>query len=67
MSDNNRTIMELYCLERAKLESQNRGRWIAQTECWHELGRAQDSWCHQKRPLQQSMYSGPMETQRQQS
>jgi hypothetical protein len=67
MSDNDCTIMELYCLERAKLEPQNRGRWIAQAERWHELRRAQNSWRHQKKSLQQSMYAGPMETQRQQS
>jgi hypothetical protein len=32
MNDNNCTIMELYCLERAKLEPQARGKWIAQAE-----------------------------------
>ncbi len=41
MSDNDCTIMELYCLERAKLEPHNRGKWIAQAERWHELERAQ--------------------------
>jgi hypothetical protein len=30
MSDNDCMIMEMYCLERAKLEPKNRGRWIAQ-------------------------------------
>ncbi len=67
MSDNDCTIMELYCLERAKLEPLNKGKWIAQAERWHERRRAQESWRHQKRPLQQSMCAGPMATQRQQS
>jgi hypothetical protein len=65
---NDCTIMELHCLERAKLDHLNRGKWIAQAERWHELARAQSSWRHQKMPLQQSMGAGPMETQpRQQS
>jgi hypothetical protein len=57
------TIMEMYCLERAKLEPRNRGKWIAQAERWHELARARNSWRHQKKPLQQSMDPGPMATQ----
>lgn len=63
MSDSDSTIMELYCLERAKSEPHNRGKWISQAERWHELGRAQDSWRHQKRAPQQSMHVGPMATQ----
>jgi len=60
-------VMELYCLERAKLEPLSRGKWIAQAERWHELARVQDSWRLQKRPpLQQAMHAGPMATQRQQ-
>jgi hypothetical protein len=64
MSDNNCTIMELHCLERARFEPLNRGKWIAQAERWHELARAQNSWQLQKKPLQQqSMHAGPMATQ----
>jgi hypothetical protein len=63
MSDNNCTIMELHCLERARFEPRNRGKWIAQAERWHELARAQNSWRFQKKPLQQSMQTGPMATQ----
>jgi hypothetical protein len=64
MSDSNCTIMELYCLERSKLDPRNRGKWIAQAERWHELARVQNSWRHQKKPpLQQSMHAGPMATQ----
>jgi hypothetical protein len=63
MSDNNCSIMELWCLERAKTDPQNRGRLIAQAERWHELARAQNSWRLQKRPFQQSMHAGPMTTQ----
>ena len=63
MSDSECTIMELYCLERAKLEPRNQGKWIAQAERWHELARARNSWRRQKRPLQQSMHAGPMATQ----
>jgi hypothetical protein len=63
MSDNDCTIMELYCLERAKLEPLNRGKWIAQAERWHELTCAQNAWRLQKKPLQQSMHAGPMATQ----
>jgi len=63
MSDNDCTIMELYCLERAKLELKDKGKWIAQAERWHELAHAQNSWRLQKKPLQQSMHAGPMATQ----
>jgi hypothetical protein len=64
MSVNDCGVMELYCLERARLEPHNRGKWIAQAERWHELGRARDSWRLQKRPsLQQSMKAGPMTMQ----
>jgi hypothetical protein len=66
MSDNDCSTMELYCLERARLEPLNRGKWIAQAERWHEFARAQTSWRLQKRPLQQSMQTEPMATQRQQ-
>jgi hypothetical protein len=66
MSDNDCSTMESYCLERARLEPLNRGRWIAQAERWHELARAQNSWRLQKRPLQQSMHTEPMATQPQQ-
>jgi hypothetical protein len=58
------SAMELECLERAKTDIKNRGRWIAQAERWHELTRAQNSWRLQKRPLQQAMDEGAMETQR---
>jgi hypothetical protein len=66
---NDCTIMELQCLERAKVDQLNRGRWIAQAERWHELARVQSSWRLQKKPLQQAMmHAGPMATQpRQQS
>ena len=63
MSNNDCTIMELCCLERAKLEPLNRGKWIAQAERWHELTCAQNAWRLQKKPLQQSMHAGPMATQ----
>jgi hypothetical protein len=63
MSENNCTIMELHCLERARFEPRNRGKWIAQAERWHELARARNSWRHQKKPLQQSMQTGPVPTQ----
>jgi hypothetical protein len=63
MSINDCTVMELYCLERSKLEPLNRGKWIAQAERWHELGRAQNSWRLQKKPLQQAMHAAPMATQ----
>ena len=59
MSDNHCTVMELYCMERAKLEPLKRGQWIAQAERWHELGRAQDSGGSRK-SRQQSMHAGPM-------
>ena len=63
MSNNDCTLMELYCLERATLEPLKRGKWIAQAERWHELWRAQSSWRLQKKPLQQSMQTAPMLTQ----
>jgi hypothetical protein len=68
MSDSNCAIMETYCLERARSEPQKRGKWLAQAERWHELGRAQRAWRSQNRPLQQSMQAGPVAKQsRQQS
>ena len=63
MSESNCTIMELHCLERARFEPRNRGKWIAQAERWHELGRAQNAWRLQKKPLQQSMQTAAMATQ----
>jgi hypothetical protein len=65
MSNNDFTLMEMYCLERARLEPDKRGKWIWQAERWHEVGRAQRSWRMQKKPLQQAMGAGPMETQQQ--
>ena len=62
MSVSDCSTMETYCLERARLEPQNRGKWIWQAERWHELGYAQNSWRLQKRPLQQSMQTEPMAT-----
>jgi hypothetical protein len=60
MSDSNCAMMEMYCLERARSEPQKRGKWLAQAERWHELGRARSAWRSQNRPLQQSMQAGPM-------
>ena len=65
MDNNGCAIMEMYCLERARLEPHKRGGWLGQAERWHELGRAQRSWRQQKRPAQQTMHSGEMETQQQ--
>jgi hypothetical protein len=66
MSNDNCTIMELYCLERARLEPQSRSKWIAQAERWHELGRAHHAWRSQKKTLQQAMDAGPTSTQKSQ-
>ena len=63
MSDNDCSTMELWCLERAKTDPKNRGKWLAEAERWHELTRARNSWRFQKRPFQQSMHVGPMATQ----
>ena len=63
MIDRNCAMMELHCLERARSDPLNRGKWIAQAERWHELARAQNSWRFQEKPLQQSMQPGPMATQ----
>ncbi len=32
MSDNDCSIMELWCLERAKTDTKKRGKWLAQAE-----------------------------------
>ena len=66
MSENNSTIMELYYLERVKLEPHNRGKWILEAERWHELGRAWNFWRFQKAPLQQSMHTEPTAIQHRQ-
>jgi hypothetical protein len=63
MSDSEWTIMELWCLERAKTDPKDKEKWLAEAERWHELARARDSWRLQKRPIQQSMHTGPMTTQ----
>jgi hypothetical protein len=67
MSHDGCSAMEVECLERAKTDIKNRGKWIAQAERWHELARAQTSWRLQKRPPQQAMHAGQMAHQRQQS
>jgi hypothetical protein len=41
MSDNDCSIMESWCLERARTDPKNRGKWLAQSERWHELARAE--------------------------
>ncbi len=63
MSDNDCSIMELWCLERANTDPKNRRKWLAQAERWHELARARNSWRLQKRSFQQSMHVGPMAMQ----
>jgi hypothetical protein len=63
MSDNDCSIMESWCLERARTDPKNRGKWLVQAERWHELARARSSWQLQKRPFQKSMHAGPMATQ----
>jgi hypothetical protein len=63
MGDNHCARMEQHCLERARSEPRNRGKWIAQAERWHELARAQNSWRLQTKPLQQSMQTVPIATQ----
>jgi hypothetical protein len=63
MSDRDCSAMELWCLERAKTDYRNSGKWLAQAERWREIGRAEKSWRLQKRSLQQSMHAGPMATQ----
>ena len=63
MSDSDCNAMESWCLERAKTDALNRGKWVAQAERWHELGRARNAWRLQKKPAQLSMHAGPMTTQ----
>jgi hypothetical protein len=63
MNQNGCSVMELECLELAKTDFKNRGKWIAQAERWHELARVQNSWRLQK-PPQQVIHAGPMEMQR---
>ena len=53
MSNNDCTIMELYCLERAKLEPLNRGKWIAQAE------HAADPGVRSPEPLGQGLLGQP--------
>jgi hypothetical protein len=42
MSDSDCAMMELHCLERARSDPLNRGKWIAQAERWHELARGSE-------------------------
>ena len=41
MSENGCSIMELWCLQRARTDPKNKGKWLAQAERWHELARAE--------------------------
>jgi hypothetical protein len=63
MGDNNCANMELHCLERARSDPSNRGKWIAQAERWHELNRAQTSWRFQENPFQRPLDAGAIATQ----
>ena len=55
MSETKCAMMERHCLERARCEPLNRGKWIAQAERWHELARAQNAWRFQEKPFQRSV------------
>jgi hypothetical protein len=61
------SAMALACLERAKIDTNNKDKWTAEAKRWHELARGEKSWRAQKRPSQQVMHAGPMAQQRQQS
>jgi hypothetical protein len=63
MRDNDSSIMELWCIERAKTDRHNRGKWLAQAERWHELTRARSSWQLPKTPFQHSVHTKPIITQ----
>ena len=63
MRETNCAMMELHCLERARSEPLNRGKWIAQAERWHELARAQNSWRFQEKPFQPSLQADPAQTE----
>jgi hypothetical protein len=51
--------MELLCHQRAKADSQNSGKWLAQAERWRELGHSEVAARFQQRNNQQ-MHAGPM-------
>jgi hypothetical protein len=55
----NYRAMELFCLERAKTDPVNRGKWISQAERWDKLGRSQTAWRSQNRN-NHSLHAGPM-------
>lgn len=57
MSENKCAMMERHCLERARLDPLNRGKWIAQAERWHELARAQNAWRFQEKPFRTSVHA----------
>jgi hypothetical protein len=50
--------MEILCLQRAKRDPANSGKWVAQAERWQELGQSRTAW--RSRQLEQRMHVGPM-------
>jgi hypothetical protein len=48
--------MEILCLQRAKRDPANSGKWVAQAERWQELGQSRMAWRSQR----QQMHAGPM-------
>jgi hypothetical protein len=52
--------MEILCLQRAKRDPANSGKWVAQAERWQELGQSRTAWRSQELRKRQQMHAGPM-------
>ena len=52
--------MELWCLQRARAEPENRWKWVGQAERWRDLAHSQIAFNFQKTGHKQ-MHAGPMQ------
>ena len=59
MSDIDSRAMELMCLQCAKIDPENKAKWLVQAERWRALSHSQSAWKSQQRNNQQ-MHAGPM-------
>jgi hypothetical protein len=48
--------MELWCMQRARAEPENRWKWVGQAERWRELAHKQIAF-----NFQRQMHAGPMQ------
>jgi hypothetical protein len=52
--------MELWCLQRARAEPENSGKWLGQAERWRELAHSKIASEFRNRNVRPQMHAGPM-------